>query len=413
MSIVVNAPTALVVDDEEIPRQLLSSELESIGFRVCQAEDGVDGLARFKETNPCIVVTDKNMPRKDGIELLCDIRSLSSTPVVVLTAYGSIPSAVDAMKLGATEFIASSDIEMDGLVALIKETAARWTAGASADELEAAYPGASNLSARLRKRLSVFSRLDSPVLVRGARGADKTRLVRLMHERGPSAGGRLLEIDAEGFEVGALPSDVTAVHLREIERLSAATQDLVGSRGSIPRQGSGTAGSVRLFASTSRPDACDSLEYSIAEALSQFVLEIPDLRDHPEDLRSIVSIHLERTARSLNAPPFSVSEDAMARLEAERWPGNERELYDVLERAAVLSPSDTIEVSAIEMALDEGRATIARIRKLDSNRERGELLAALESAGGSVTGASRVLGTSRSAIYRLMDKHGIPRERRN
>ena len=134
--------------------------------------------------------------------------------------------------------------------------------------------------------------------------------------------------------------------------------------------------------------------------------------EHAEDLAEVVQGCLSEIRTDLRRTEISLSAEALRLVEVQRWPGNELELKSVLRRAAVLSSEVVLGVGAIEVALDEQLASVARIRKLEKARERDRLIAALSEAGGAVSKASRLLGTNRSAVYRLMDKHGIPRGRR-
>ncbi len=113
--------TVLVVDDQRGARRVLASRLESAGFEVVQAADGVEAWEEFQRREPQLVITDMAMPHSDGIDLAGRVRECSDVPIIVFSAYGSVPSAVSAVKAGANEFLSSADLDVDALVQLARD----------------------------------------------------------------------------------------------------------------------------------------------------------------------------------------------------------------------------------------------------------------------------------------------------
>jgi len=395
----------LLVDDEEVPRRLLAAELSSAGFDVSEAADGLEGLGLFEELDPDVVVTDKNMPRANGLELLSAIRERSDTPVIVLTAYGSVDSAVAAMKSGAVDYLSSDAVEIDQIVDLVREATGRISKHDLARRMEHAFPGRSPLANRLRRRMRVFAPLDSPVFLQGAAGTPKCDIARALHAAGSTAGGSLLEIAASELRPQLLHQHA-AVHVEDVESLPRTVLPAV-------LEAMQEEGAARILASSALALEDARLEREGEDLLRPFVIDVPILSDHAGDLAVIAERSLAAVGASIEREGLSLTRAALERLQQERWPGNEAELHGVLQRAAILSAGHAIGSEAVDQALDEARASVSRIRELKRSREREQLIAALREADGVVSRASRILRLNRSAVYRLMDKYGLERERRS
>ena len=188
--------TVLVVDDQVGARSALAAELEDIGLTVIQASNGLEGWECFCAERPDLVVTDMVMPRSDGLELLSRVRARSEVPVILFTAYGSVETAVSALKSGADEFVSSSDLEIEGLVDLVREVLSRTRAPEPLPELERRIQGGSGQIRRVREQISALAPLRTPVLIRGEPGTGRDTVARALHELGSTAGGAWSQIDA-------------------------------------------------------------------------------------------------------------------------------------------------------------------------------------------------------------------------
>ena len=179
----------LVVDDRRSSRRALAAELEDAGFEVIEAEDGSHGWRRFCARAPDLVITDMVMPNSDGIELLTRIRTRCDVPVVVFTAHGSIEAAVTALKSGADEFVASSDVAAEELV----ELASRLLSGATpvdlASRIAERIPGESPAIQKVRDRIAGLARLAEPVSICGEPGTGRDTVARALHELGTTRRG--------------------------------------------------------------------------------------------------------------------------------------------------------------------------------------------------------------------------------
>ena len=254
--------------------------------------------------------------------------------------------------------------------------------------------------------MGVFAPLATPVLVQGAPGTLKDVAVRAMHEAGSSGHGELAELEAGAFEPEDVQPGATAVHLRSVERLSREGQEFWVREIADPD-------GYRLFASTEAVLDSHHLSSELHSALTSFTVELPLLDDHLEDLRDVLDAALRRVSRELGRSNLAVDSEVRSKIESARWPGNELELIDVIRRSAILSPGRIIGFGSLSQAQDEVVTSVTRIRKLRDSREREQLVSALHASGGVIARASRMMGVNRSAVYRLMDKHGLERARKS
>jgi DNA-binding NtrC family response regulator len=403
--------TVLVVDDRAALRRALASELVDAGFRVVEARDGGDAWARFRRDPPDLVITDVVMPRSDGLELLGRIRSRSEVPVIVFSAHGSIESAVAAIKSGADEFVASEDLDPEGLVDLAGRLLAR---GAGRDaHLQAAeqWIGESPAARRTRDRILGLASLREPVLLAGETGTGRDTAAHLLHELGCRPRGEWLVVRPEGADRDLkLPTGGT-VYLDGIELFSPDAQRRWRSlleREHHPR-------APRFLASSSPTLRLrleeGSFDRPLGERLLRFEVRLPSLRERPEDVPRIARALATRSARELGRPGVSLAPAALDRLRCEPWPGNVAELALMVEKAVAFATSPLVGAFEVEEILAEFRLSVASLRDEASREERRRLVEALESTGGNVTRVAELLGRSRAAVYRLVEKHGVPLRR--
>jgi len=397
----------LVVDDHKRPRRALTTELEDAGYAVVQAGSGGEAWKLFCRHKPNVVITDLVMPRGDGLELLSRIRVRSDVPVILFTARGSLQHAAAAFKAGADEFVASDETNVDELVELVDRALEGRRPEPSHPDLETRLVGTSESIRRTRDRVSALAPLRTPVLITGEPGSGRRTSVTCLHELGVTGGAEFVRIACESFEPGQRLPPTGAIHLLDVERLSRDAQaywrkklvtDEVFSR------------RVRIFASTgesllaaARHDRFDS---ELAQLLERFAIELPPLRERPEDVPEIADALVARIGRDIGRR-VRFSPAAKAALSRRRWPGNCSELARVVERCVAFSRRHTVRLQLVEEVLAEQEPTLAEIREQSQLRERESLLEAIETAGGNISLAARTLGKSRGAIYRLIDKHGI------
>ncbi len=447
----------LLVDDDRNFRRVTAYALEEAGFEVATAGHGVEALERIEEAAPDVILCDLNMPVMDGLAFLAEAkRRALDIPIVVVTAYGSIESAVEAMRAGAANYV-SKPINRQELRLAIERAAdlgrlrrenrrlrEEVAGGRAADRLI----GASAAMDRLRQTLARLAESDVPVLITGESGVGKELAARALHSDGPRAGrgrfvvlncaavpGELLEsllfghrrgaftgaaADREGKfeaadggtlfldEIGDMPVELQAKLLRalqdgEIERLGDTTPRRVD---------------VRVVSATNQP-LVQRVEEGVFRSdlyyrLAVVPLEIPPLRERLEDLPALLRHFLDRHGGAGAEVPATT----LAALRRRPWHGNVRELENLVMRACALHPGLTsLTPELVEPVGPQGRSSLdladpEAIRIPEGGLcfeevERRLLLAAWEQSGRNQTRAAELLDLPRQAFSYRLQKHGI------
>ncbi len=404
--------TVLVVDDQRHAREALAAELSEAGFSVIEAGDGSEGWEFFRRGRPDLVITDLVMPESDGMELLRRVRAHSETPVILFTAHASVGGAVSALKSGADEFVASSDTDCGELVALVRDTLARRD-GSEPPSLAQRIVGRSRASRRLRARIAALAPLSAPVLVSGEPGTGRRAVVQALHELGSTAGRHFLRIDAASFGSRDPIPERGAVFLDGVERLSSQGQSVWAAY--LDRSPRAEAGARVLATASDRLAvriAQGKFDARLGRALLRFQIRVPPLRERAEDLGPLADALVERFGAELGRRRLRLSSPAKRLLGSHSWPGNLAELEQVLERAVAFSKGRVIRQEVVADLLAEVEESIASIRDDHAAEQREALLEALRDTGGNVTRTAERLGKSRPAVYRLIERYGIPLERR-
>ncbi len=439
----------LVVDDEPKLGRVIVEMLEGSGHEVSRAGGGREALARIASGDVDIVLTDLRMPEIDGMAVLRDTRKTSpSTDVVVMTAHATAQSAVEAMKEGAVDYLVKP-FAMDELRMRIGAIADRRALARRADALARrldARDGFGNLvaqSAKMREVIAQARRVaatDETVLLLGESGTGKSMLARAIHQASKRAAGPLVEVHAAalpdtlvegelfGRDKGAYTGATEAkaghaeiahggtLFLDEIGELPAATQvkllRLLQDR-TFTRLGSTQSrnADVRIIAATNRDletaVRANSFREDLYYRLAVFPIVLPPLRDRRDDVKATAIALL--AARGV--PDDRLTAAALDVLEAHSWPGNIRELENVLTRALVLAGGAPIDVvhlpefgrspaaaNAIEALLVPGFSLDAVEREL--------IQTALVKAGGNKAAAARLLGITRRRLYSRLESLG-------
>ncbi|MCH2148127.1 MAG: sigma-54 dependent transcriptional regulator [Phycisphaerales bacterium] len=385
----------LVVDDKEMMRDSVSTMLARKGHTIVTASNGAMAIAKMDERVFDAVITDLQMPEVDGLELLEAIRARDdSMPVILMTAYGSVESAVDAMKLGAYDYI-SKPFSGDELVATVERALERGRlvkanailqvrgvpAGGKACGREHEMIGGSESLVGLRLRLRQIAESNSTVLVTGESGTGKEVASRWIHEQSSRSDGSFLAINCAALSTSLLESELfghekgaftgaTAMRkgrfeladggtllLDEISEIAPEIQAKllrVLQERSFERVGSSTPRTVdvRIIATSNRDleaeVAAGRFRQDLFFRLNVLPLVMPPLRDHAEDVSELVIHFLRRMASAEGREPRRVDPDAMELLKQYSWPGNVRELENICERAHVLSMGDLVTAELIE-----------------------------------------------------------------
>ena len=428
----------LLVEDRESLRRMLELALAGEGYEVVTAANGEDAMAQIEERNFDLVLTDLKLPAASGLEVLAACRTAHpELPVVVLTAYGTVRTAVEAMRLGAMDFL-EKPVEIDDLFALVRSLV-DGDAEAAAFEVPGG-PAIIGRHPRMRAALRLLEKVAptaSTVLLTGESGTGKELFAQALHALSRRSGGPFVAVNCAAIPEGLLESELfghekgafTGAHRRRTGRFEQAAGgtlllDEVGEltptvqgkvlrvleERSFERVGGATTltTDARLVAATNR-DLGAMVEMGEFRAdlfyrLDVFPIELPPLRERPSDLPVLARHLLERLAARHGGAPLKLDDEAGELLAEQSWPGNVRQLANLLERAVILSERPRL--SAAEL-----RPLLAPVPGDD---DRQQLRRALEEADGDKRRAAELLGVSYRTVLRRVaeyDLGGFPRYR--
>lgn len=428
----------LVVDDEPSVCRSLSMVLERFGFEVTAAGDGLEALERFRRGLHDLVIADLKMPGLSGLELLREVKRLSpGTPVVLLTAFGTVETAVQAMKEGAFDFLQKPF----GLEQL-KDVVSRALRPKEEGGVERPIIAKSQRMLELLDMAKEAAQSAAPVLITGESGTGKELLARYIHAQGPRREGPfvavncaaipegLLESELFGHERGAFTGAVGqkkgkfelahrgTLLLDEISEMPISLQAKLLralQEGEVDRIG-GTKPvkvDVRPIATSNRDLLQRIKEGKFREdlyfRLNVIHLHIPPLRERREDIPLLVHHFLEKYSRLNGRPLRELSPKAMKALLDYHWPGNVRELENVIHRAVLFSRGERIEERDLrletEALTEEGHRTLSDLNLREA--EKRLIVLALERAKGNRTEAARLLGVSVRTVRNKIKEYGL------
>ena len=443
----------LVVDDDDASRGGLETLLSSWGYEIETAAEGEEALKRAMAFQPAVVVTDLVMPRLDGMGLLQALRQeVPTASVIILTAHGTIDTAVSAVKDGAYDYL-TKPVELARLRLLIGKALERWQAAQEVTLLRRRVQelwglgrlvGKSAAMQEVYRLIELAGPTPAPVLIWGETGTGKEMVARTLHERSPRAAGpfvavncaaipeTLLESEIFGHERGAftgaferragcfeLASGGTLL-LDEIAEMAPATQAKflrILQEGTVRRLGGKgeIAVDVRVLAATNKEPARAVKDGRFREdlfyRLNVFSIGIAPLRERPEDIPLLVDAFLEEFNTRYKRQVKSVDEDARRMLLEHAWPGNGRELRNVIERAVVVCDGDLLaarhlppELAAHTMAASRDPADPPAGTSLDEAEKR-LILKTLETTGGNKTRAAEILGISVRTLHNKLHRY--------
>jgi DNA-binding NtrC family response regulator len=447
----------LVIDDEEFVRLVLEETLRQEGCAVTLVEHGQAGLDALKVSSYDCVITDLRMPGVDGRAVLQWVREHQpDVDVIVLTGHGEIRAAVEAIKAGAWDFlvketpfdgsqVAAALAKLKAMRALRRENLA-FRLESAARRVERMVHGVSPAWRQLMALVQKIAPSNAPVLIQGETGTGKELIARTIHALSSrrdapflavncgTVKGDLLESELFGYEKGAFTGAVApksgliaaaeggTLLLDEIGEMSGPMQVSVLrvlDRGEY-RQVGGTrilAADVRFIGSTNR-DLQDMVlagrfRDDLLYRINTVTLRVPPLRERPEDI-PLLAEHFLQTLRLPGSPPRTFSKPSRERLVAYPWPGNIRELRNVVERLVLLSPPDaapTIEPDELAALLPATQNRLASRctappRSLDQ-AERAHILRILEEHGGNKTQTARTLGIDYKTLLTKLRRYGV------
>lgn len=432
--------TALVVDDEAGIRIVIAKFLSDMGLDVMEASDGVQAKTIIEAEQPELVLLDLKMPEKDGMTLLREYAGSPPATVVVLTAHGTISDAVEAMKLGAFDFL-QKPFDPEELKAVVQKAVAQ--SAASTSNARPTPGGILGESPEIKKMLGDIRKVaptDATLLICGETGTGKELCAKAIHEtsnrrRGPFVAincaalpDALVESELFGHEKGAFTGAVSArpgkfevaaggtLFLDEVAELPAPAQAkllrAVQER-KIVRLGSVSERDVdiRLVAATHRDLKMESVAGRFREdlyyRLSAVVLHMPALRERKTDIpilaREFLKVHSVKLKKRLEW-----SDEALEALKRHEWPGNIRELQNVVESTAIFAESNPIRaLDVLPMSAAQSPLSTADLESQKSQAEINAIRDALIQEKGNVTRAATRLGVSRRGLQLKLCRFGI------
>jgi DNA-binding NtrC family response regulator len=397
----------LLVDDRAEARALVAGDLAQAGLAVVEARDGVEAWSRFRAESPDLVVSDLRMPRADGIELLRRIRGISSVPVILLTAYADVATAVAGIKEGAQEFFTFPD-DLERMIERACELAGASATRSDDERLAQLVAGRSPALRRVRARIVALAGLRVPVLVRGEPGSGRDQVARAIHGLGASPDAPLVSVRAGSATPAPRVPAGGAWLLDEIARFSPAEQAHWLER---LRAADADASSPRVLATASEDlaerAAANAFHAGLADRLQRFTILLPPLRERLEDVAQLAPLIAGRIGAAMGRPGVQLDRGALALLRAQQWPGNVRELAGVLERLVAFSPGGTITRERVREVLGESPDSVDSLRLRREAQQREELVALLTACRGNLAEVGRRLGLSRGAVIYRAQKHGL------
>jgi DNA-binding NtrC family response regulator len=445
----VTAPIrVLVADDEKNLRELLVRELGRKGHAVAGVADGRAALERLREESPEVLLLDMKMPTMEGIDVLRELQGFPDAPqVIVMTGFQDVTTAVEAMKLGAYDYL-TKPARIEELDILIRKAAekgrlVRQNVVMRGQLEEPGYQGIITGSPRMEEVLHLIDRVaptDSSVLVLGESGTGKELVARAIHDRSARAqqafvpihcgalAREVLESELFGHEKGAFTGAVaTKAGLIELADGGTLFLDEIGEMepesqvkllrvlesyaffrvGGTRRRTVDT----RLVAATNRDlaEAIKTGEFrqDLFYRINTITITLPPLRERPDDIRRLAEHFLEQNATYGRK---RLSDSAMDCLERYTWPGNVRELQHAVQRAVILSQTDVLQPGDLPEEIRGGRPSAASAGGSLEDMERQHIISTLRSVGGHRAKAATVLRIDPKTLYRKIQAYGITPE---
>ncbi|ELL0333715.1 two-component system response regulator GlrR [Serratia marcescens] len=429
----------LLVDDDPSLLKLLGMRLTSEGFHVTTAESGQEALRLLAREQIDLVISDLRMDEMDGMALFAEIQKHQpGMPVIILTAHGSIPDAVAATQQGVFSFL-TKPVDRDALYKAIDEALALSATPAGDDAWREDIVTRSPLMLRLLEQVKMVAQSDVSVLINGQSGTGKEVVAQAIHAASPRAGKAFIAINC-----GALPEQLLESEL--FGHAKGAFTGAVSSREGLFQAAGGTLfldeigdmplslqvkllrvlqerkvrplGSnrdldidVRIISATHRDlqkaMAKNEFREDLYYRLNVVNLKIPALNERAEDI-PLLANHLLREAAQRHKPFVrSFSTDAMKRLMTASWPGNVRQLVNVIEQCVALTSAPVIGEALVEQALEGENTALPTFAEARNQFELHYLRKLLQITKGNVTQAARMAGRNRTEFYKLLSRHEL------
>ncbi len=446
------AAHVLVVDDDEDILRLLAMRLQARGFRVSAASSAEEALARIAVDAPRVVVSDVRLPGRDGLALFEEIRTTRPTlPVILLTAHGTIPDAVDATSRGVFGYLTKpfdSQILLEKIDLALQLSAPELPAATAASgngklRAEAWLAGIvfrSTQMAELLAEARMVAASDASVLIRGESGTGKEVLARAIHRASPRAKGPFVAINCGAIPEQLLESELFG-HLKgaftgagnnrlgliqaanggtlfldeigdmplslQVKLLRVLQERVVRPVGATQAE----AVDVRLISATHR-----DLEVAMQQGLFRedlyyrldvVSLTLPRLEERREDIPLLAAHFVQQLAAKYGKAITGFAPEALEALATAAWPGNVRQLYNVVEQSCALTSTPLIPLSLVQRALRLPTMEALSYGEAKQRFERNYLVQLLKLTDGNVADAARIAERNRTEFYRLLQKYDL------
>ncbi|NOY76416.1 MAG: sigma-54-dependent Fis family transcriptional regulator [Calditrichaeota bacterium] len=441
-------PEVLLVEDQDNVRRVISTLLKRNGYAVSEASEGAEAIAKLRKRKFDLVITDLRMEPVDGMEVLRRTKEISpETEVIVVTAFGTVAGGVEAMKLGAYDYI-QKPVDNEEFLLIIQRAIEKKELAARVEQLQhdlrekyrfEQIIGQSEKMIEVLKIITQVAETDSTVLIMGESGTGKELIARAIHENSPrknnpwvavNCGGlvdSLLESELFGHVRGAFTgaskdkiglvqqADRGTLFLDEVSEMSLATQVKVLrflENGEVRRLGDSesTHVDVRLIAATNKDLRQEVEKQTFREdlfyRLHVIPIILPPLRERRDDIELLAYHFLEEFNRKLNKSVKGFSKRALVLLKNYSWPGNIRQLRNVIERIVALSQSDRIgpddlPFRSADQEIFQSLGAKGEIIPLEE-LERRYIQKVMEQVGGNQKQAAALLGISQTTLWRKL-----------
>lgn len=396
----------LIVDDLESIHEMLDSVIQPIGYHTAFATDGQAALEKLRRDRHDIVLTDINMKPMDGLDLLAQIKEIDPKAIVIMmSGYANVENATRSLKLGAFDYL-TKPFKVDQLMAAIKRASAerkRRLEDSASDgtDLASILAGDSAAVRKLRDNIARHAKTNTPLLLVGDSGTQKSSIANIIHQKSENANGAFVSLDAKALDRDAFESSLFDSEGGRSEKVAGASggtllianvdqvdRDLQPSLGNLIRD---LKSETRVICTSSRDlerlvetgEFEDALFFRIANGM----IEVPNLNDRAEDIPSIAVAYFSKKGFS----NLGIGDRASALMQAYRWPGNYKELKEVLETLAANAEGDAIHHDMLPERMRDVSSwpTLDEYLEQQRQRYRAQVLNACQ---GDVAKAAEILG---------------------
>jgi len=442
----------LIADDDSDLREIVRDVLQEEGFHVLEAPDGMSAIELFKAETPDAVLIDLKMPRMDGIETMRELKKIDGgVPVIILSGHGDIRKAVEAIKSGAYDF-AEKPPDFKRLVITLKRATERRdlelqmnrTSAALESSLENQF-GKSRAMKKVIAQIKQIAPTDFSVIIQGETGTGKSFVAEAIHNMSKRFDDPfvcvdiglipdlLVESELFGYKKGAFTgadrdkkgyfetADHGTIFMDELENMSAHVQGKLLSF--IEKKKIYPLGctvpidmDLRIIAATNKDIGMRVKKQEFREdlfyRLGEFIMPLPPLRERAEDIPFFARKFAFEAAKELSRQIRGITDGALGRLKTHPWPGNLRELKNVMRRAVLLSEDDIIRESSISfpsggLSVDNDSCSFLSLKDSMKDLEKKLISQAMEASGGNKTRAAETLGISYKNLFDKLKEYGI------